>query len=98
MTAEAEAGGMKVLVIVRSRDDVPLLDPSMVTNLAPLRTISAVALCPVREAVTPEAGLILMVLVALAPGTELMTIGKASPVFSGDVVLLESSRFSTTGP
>ena len=78
MTAQALAGGVKVLVIVRSRDDVPLLDPSMVTNLAPLRTIIAVALAPVREAVTPEAGLILIVFVELAPGTELMMIGKLS--------------------
>ena len=70
----------------------------MVTNLAPLRMINALAIEPVMEAVTPEAGLIVTVLVALAPGTELMMIGKTSPVFSGEVVLLESSRLNTTGP
>src|ERR1043166_4280652 len=58
-------------VIVRLRDDVPLFEPSMVTQSAPFSTITAsvpVVGVPVSEAVTPGAGLIVTVLVELAPG------------------------------
>src|SRR5438477_11170060 len=58
-----------VFVIVRSRDDVPALDPSIVMKSAPFRTINPLALVPVIAAVTPVAGLIVIVLVELAPGT-----------------------------
>ena len=89
---------MFVLVIVMSRDELPLFEPSMVTKSAPFRTINALALEPVMAVVTPVAGLIVIVLVELAPEIELITIGKTSPVFSGDVVLFASSSVNVTGP
>src|SRR6266480_3798519 len=55
-----------VLVIVKSRDDVPLLEPSMIIQSAPFKTINALALEPV--IVIPAAlGLIVTVFVALDP-------------------------------
>src|ERR1043166_624163 len=63
-----------VFVIVMSRDDVPLLEPSIVTQSEPFRMTRALALDPVM--VIPGAfGLIVTVLVELAPGIELIVIG-----------------------
>src|SRR5262249_4197309 len=64
-----------VFVIVRSRDDVPLFEPSTLTKSAPLSTINALVLEPVIVTVLPAAGLIVIVLIALAPGTALIVIG-----------------------
>src|SRR4051794_28731943 len=70
----AEEAPALVFVIVRSRDAVLLLEPSIVTKSAPFRMKRALALDP--EMVVPAAaGLIVTVFVAVAPGTALIVIG-----------------------
>ena len=63
----AEAVPEFVFVIVRSREEVPAFEPSMVTKSAPLRTMRALALDPVIAAVTPVSGLIVIVAYKAGP-------------------------------
>ncbi len=73
-----------VFSIVRLRSDPPLFEPSMVTKLAPLSLImELLGLEPLSVAMTPVAGLIVIVLIALAPEIALITIGKTSPTVFG---------------
>src|SRR5207237_408098 len=72
-----------VLVMVRSRDPATVgasseaaFEPSNVTKSAPLRKMIALALEPLMEGVTPIAGLMVTVLVALEPPLALMVSGK----------------------
>ncbi|MBV9209950.1 MAG: hypothetical protein JOZ52_04945 [Acidobacteria bacterium] len=69
------------LVKVRSRVVPPtVFEPSIVTKSAPLRLNTHVAAAlPVMVGLTPDAGLIVIVFVALAPGLALMTSGNVSP-------------------
>ena len=85
-------------VIVRSREEVPAFEPSIMIKLAPLILMMEVIEDPVMAAVTPVAGLMVTVLIALEPRLALITIGKLSPTFWGAVVLLASNRLKTTGP
>ena len=76
-----------VLVMVRSRVVPPTeLDPSIVTQSAPLRMNMAVGVNARGLMVTTVdgAGLIVKVLMELAPGFALIVNGKVSPVVSGD--------------
>ena len=66
------------MVSVRSRDVPPELEPSIVTKSAPFRVIRAPVLEPVMVGLTPEAGLMVTVFVALAPPFGFMLIGKVS--------------------
>ena len=50
-----------VLVIVRSREELPAFEPSMVTKSAPFRMMTALALAPVMTGLVPGAGLIVIV-------------------------------------
>ena len=81
-----------VFVIVRSRDELPSLDPSKMIQSAPFKMKRAVADEPVIETAScgcpdgPPRGLMVTVLVELAPAIELIVIGKTSPVACGSVV------------
>src|SRR5450432_704685 len=75
-----------VFSIVRLRSVPPLFEPSMMTKLAPLSLMRAVVALPVILLVTPGAGLIVIVFVALEPALAMMIIGKTSPVDTGAVV------------
>src|SRR5687768_14605169 len=72
--------------------NVELLLPSMVTQSAPLRTMSAVAAVPDIVGETPTAGFIVKVLVELAAAFELIVIGNVSAAYKASV------RLKTTGP
>ena len=82
-----------LLVIVKSRELVPLLDPSMVIKSAPFNLIIEFVDAPVIVAVTPDAGFIVIVLVLLAPVIELIVIGKVSVL-----LLYVDKRLRVTGP
>src|SRR3954470_1006976 len=91
-----------LFVIVRLRSVPPLFEPSMVVKLDLTTTSAPLATEPVSAAVTPVAGLIVIVFVAFDPRLALITIGNTSPVLSGEVGkfsvvwLFASSRGSTT--
>ena len=74
----AEDVPVLVLVMVKLREEVPALEPSIVTKLAPLTMMMAVVLEPLIDGVTAVFGLIVSVLVALPPFRELIVIGKVS--------------------
>src|SRR5918911_89593 len=74
-----------LLLIVRSRVAAtavsdPAFVPSIVTQSAPLRTKTALALEPKMVGDTPGPGLIVTVLVELDPPLALIVSGKVSPV------------------
>src|SRR5436190_6402137 len=78
-----------IFVMVRSRVVPPaVLDPSIVTQSAPLRINMAEGLTATGVMLTEVAGagLIVTVFTALAPGFALIVIGKISPVARGSVV------------
>ena len=68
-----------VFCIVKFLDTPPtVLEPSIIIKSAPSNFIIELEEDPVIVAVTPDAGLIVTVLVALAPVIELIVIGKVS--------------------
>ena len=65
-------------VLVLRMVKLPPLSPSMITKLQPLRLKIAVPFEPLISTLTPLAGRIVTVLVALEPGLALMAMGKVS--------------------
>ena len=75
----AELVPVLVFVMAKSRVVPPtVFEPSRVTQSAPLRVITHEVLLPLIEGLTPDAGLIVIVLVEFEPEFALIVIGKVS--------------------